>query len=328
LVRRPTEKELDRQVRFIILNREFLMNTRINYVLFFIILYLVNVPAFSITFDRTKPTTPTSLSAAPISTSEIDLSWVKSSDAGTGVKGYRIYKNGRYASSTTTTSFKSTGLTAGTSYSFAVSAYDGAGNVSSLSKTVQATTLTSGGGGGDTVAEVGYIGCSMTMGAVDGALDLGSTIFWSTKPDYGGGGVWQWAQSFSNKFWTAFQTAYNAQPVNVIWWQLCSLDAYKNNETYDNALLVIDELKSRIPGVTVYVSAQPVYDPVDHVCTLAGESGPTRMATLAAQLTTNGEALAGPVTGPLNYPEQTKDSCHPNASGEQLMGQQVIDFFD
>jgi hypothetical protein len=169
----------------------------------------------------------------------------------------------------------------------------------------------------------------MTMGAVNGALNLGSTVFWSTKPDYGGGGVWQWAQNTNNKYWTAFQTAYKANPVNVIWWQLCSLDTDKNNETYDNALLVIDELKSRIPGVTIYVSAQPTYDPVDHVCTLAGASGPTRMATLAAQLTTNGEALAGPVTGPLKYPSQIKsnDSCHPNTSGEQLLGQQIIDFF-
>jgi hypothetical protein len=168
----------------------------------------------------------------------------------------------------------------------------------------------------------------MTMGAVTGALNLGSSAFWNTKPDYGGGGVWQWAQSFNNKYWTAFQNAYNAKPVNVIWWQLCSLDTDKNNETYDNALLVIDELKSRIPGVIIYVSAQPSYDPVDHVCTLAGESGPTRMATLAAQLTTSGEALAGPVTGPLKYPDQTKDSCHPNTSGEQMMGQQIIDFFE
>lgn len=299
------------------------------YFLFIITSSFIHLAAFSATVDRTRPTTPTSLTATPTSSSEINLSWVKSTDTGTGVKGYRIYKNGRFSASSTSTTFKSTGLTAGTSYSFAVSAYDGAGNVSSSSTTVQVTTLTSGGGGGvDGLADVGYIGCSMTMGAVNGALNLGSSIFWSSKPDYGGGGVWQWAQSLNNKYWTAFQNAYNAKPVNVIWWQLCSLDTDKNNETYDNALLVIDELKSRIPGVTVYVSAQPSYDPVDHVCSLAGASGPTRMATLAAQLTTSGEALAGPVNGPLKYPSQTKDSCHPNTSGEQLLGQQIIDFFE
>jgi hypothetical protein len=301
------------------------------YLLFFIASFFIHLTAFSATVDRTKPTTPTSLAATPVSTTEINLSWVKSTDTGTGVKGYRIYKNGRYSSSTTSTTFKSTGLNDKTSYSFAVSAYDGAGTLSSLSKTIQATTLTTGAGGGiDGVADLGYIGCSMTMGAVDGAVNLGSSVFWNTKPDFGGGGVWQWAQSFNNKFWTAFQNAYNAQPVSIIWWQLCSLDSYKNNETYDNALLIIDELKRRIPGVTIYVSAQPAYDPVNHVCTLAGASGPTRMATLAAQLTTNGEALAGPVTGPLKYPDQTKnnDSCHPNTSGEQLMGQQIINFFE
>lgn len=307
------------------------MKSRLIYILFFIASLFTQLPAFSITVDLTRPTTPTSLAATPVSTTEIDLSWVKSTDNGSGVKGYRIYKNGKYSASTTTTSFKSTGLTAGIPYSFAVSAFDTAGNVSALSNTIRATTLTSNGGGGggiDTIADVGYIGCSMTMGAVNGALNLGSSVFWNTKPDYGGGGISQWAQITSNKYWNAFQTSYNAQSVNIIWWQLCSLDSYKNNETYDNALLVIDELKRRIPGVTIYVSAQPAYDPVNHVCSLAGESGPTRMATLAAQLTTSGEALAGPVTGPLKYPDQTKDSCHPSTSGEQLMGQQIINFFE
>jgi chitodextrinase len=56
------------------------------------------------------------------------------------VSGYKIYRNGTQITTTNTTSYSDTGLTAGTSYSYTVAAYDQAGNTSAQS--TAASTLT------------------------------------------------------------------------------------------------------------------------------------------------------------------------------------------
>ncbi len=107
--------------------------------------------------DTQAPTVPAGLSAQAISSSQINLSWTASTD-NVGVTGYRIYRClGSNCTPTTqiatsaTTSYSNTGLSASTAYTYRVSAYDAAGNVSSQSSSSSATT-SSGGGGGDTQA--------------------------------------------------------------------------------------------------------------------------------------------------------------------------------
>jgi YD repeat-containing protein len=93
--------------------------------------------------DTIAPTTPTSLSAAATSPSQINLSWGASTDTGgSGLAGYRIYRGGSLLTSTTATSYSDAGLTGSTTYSYAVAAYDNAGNTSAQSNTASATTLT------------------------------------------------------------------------------------------------------------------------------------------------------------------------------------------
>jgi chitodextrinase len=93
------------------------------------------------TGDTTAPTTPTNLTAAVLSTTQIKLSWTPSTD-NLAVRGYKIYKNGTllytYAN-TVTPNYTVSALIANTSYSFAVVAYDAANNTSSQA-TVSATT--------------------------------------------------------------------------------------------------------------------------------------------------------------------------------------------
>lgn len=103
--------------------------------------------------DTTAPTTPTGLGAAPMSSSQINLTWTASTD-NIGVTGYKIYRNGSYLFTVTTTNLTETGLTAATTYSYYIKAVDAAGNESGQSTTVSATTLTggSGGSGGDWTA--------------------------------------------------------------------------------------------------------------------------------------------------------------------------------
>jgi hypothetical protein len=90
--------------------------------------------------DTQIPTTPTALTAAVISASQITLSWTASIDD-VGVAGYRVYRDGiQIAIVLSGTSYGDTGLTAATSYSYAVSAYDAAGNNSAQSISVSTTT--------------------------------------------------------------------------------------------------------------------------------------------------------------------------------------------
>jgi hypothetical protein len=90
--------------------------------------------------DTTPPTVPISLTAAAVSSSQINLTWAASTD-NVGVAGYKIYRNGSLLTSVTTgTTYSDTGLTSSTTYSYSVSAYDAAGNVSVQSASVSATT--------------------------------------------------------------------------------------------------------------------------------------------------------------------------------------------
>lgn len=91
--------------------------------------------------DVTPPTVPANLTAATVSSSQIKLSWMASTDA-SGVAGYRIYRNGSSTPLATvvSTSYQDAGLNAGTTYSYRVAAFDASGNQSGLSNTASATT--------------------------------------------------------------------------------------------------------------------------------------------------------------------------------------------
>jgi C1A family cysteine protease/chitodextrinase len=99
--------------------------------------YAVNIVAG--VADTQAPTAPTNLAASGVTATTATLSWTASTD-NVAVTGYNIYKNGTLLGTSTGTSYSVTGLTASTAYSFYVTAYDAAGNVSSASSTVSVTT--------------------------------------------------------------------------------------------------------------------------------------------------------------------------------------------
>jgi chitodextrinase len=115
--------------------------------------------------DTQAPSVPTGLTATAMSPSEISLSWSPSTD-NVEVAGYQVFSiSGGSATPVGTvtngTSYLATGLSDATSYTFAVDAFDPAGNASQLSAQASATTpsetptvpgnliLTSGAGGVD-----------------------------------------------------------------------------------------------------------------------------------------------------------------------------------
>ena len=94
--------------------------------------------------DTEAPTVPTNLMASNPTSSTVDLSWTASTD-NEAVTVYNVYVDGSYYVSTnsTATSFTVTGLSAETTYQFAVLAVDAANNTSGLSTSVNETTLAS-----------------------------------------------------------------------------------------------------------------------------------------------------------------------------------------
>jgi chitodextrinase len=89
--------------------------------------------------ETSPPTAPASLSASAVGENEVDLSWAASTD-NVGVAGYRVYRNGTQVATTASTTYADVGLTAATTYTYSVVAFDEAGNSSPASPTATATT--------------------------------------------------------------------------------------------------------------------------------------------------------------------------------------------
>lgn len=92
----------------------------------------------------TSSSAPENLSAMVASPSQINLAWNRPANV-TSVAGYAIYRNGLLLTSIVPTStanptYSDYGLTASTTYTYAVASYDATGNVSGQSASVSATT--------------------------------------------------------------------------------------------------------------------------------------------------------------------------------------------
>ena len=89
--------------------------------------------------DTQPPSVPTALTAEVLSSSQISLSWKASTD-NVGVAGYVVYRNDAQVATVTDRAYTDGGLSPSTSYSYRVTAYDAAGNVSAKSTAVTRTT--------------------------------------------------------------------------------------------------------------------------------------------------------------------------------------------
>ena len=90
--------------------------------------------------DTTAPSVPTGLTAVAISSSQINLAWIASTDPDSAVAGYKIFRGGTQIGTSPSTSYSDAGLSPSTAYTYTVSAYDAAGNISAQSASASATT--------------------------------------------------------------------------------------------------------------------------------------------------------------------------------------------
>jgi len=89
--------------------------------------------------DNDAPSVPAGLALTVVSSNQIDLNWIASSD-NVGISGYRIYRDNVEDSTTSSVSYSNIGLVASTIYCYDISAYDASGNESAPSSQSCATT--------------------------------------------------------------------------------------------------------------------------------------------------------------------------------------------
>ncbi len=183
---------------------------------------------------------------------------------------------------------------------------------------------------------IGYVGGSLTYNATDGYATVGGTKFWE-GPDraYGGGTVTAWAQALPDSDdddrWEAFASleATNRwrDTTRVVWFELLSHGGETDGAVYEAALVVLDEIRRRLPGATIYVSGMNGYT-VAGDCSGVTAAAPPQMRALADRLVVEGRALAGPIMAELT-PEQTTDGagCHANSEGKRILGEELRAFF-
>jgi len=104
---------------------------------------LLSSQACATTLLPIPPSMPTGLTLLINSSSQINISWVPSTDVGgPGVLGYNIYRSGAFLTSIPGTSYSDVNLAANTQYCYTISAYTTSGISSPQSATACATTLT------------------------------------------------------------------------------------------------------------------------------------------------------------------------------------------
>ncbi len=92
-----------------------------------------------VTGDVVAPSVPATLTATPVSYDQIDLVWATSTD-NVAVIGYHVWRDNVVIATTTTYTYSDVGLSASTTYSYYVTAFDGAYNESASSTVVSTTT--------------------------------------------------------------------------------------------------------------------------------------------------------------------------------------------
>lgn len=91
------------------------------------------------TLDGTAPSVPGNVTATPATPSSVDVNWDNSTDAGSGVDHYIVFRDDVDIAHPTVSNYTDTGLTSGTTYVYKIKAVDAQGNTSAFSSTSSAT---------------------------------------------------------------------------------------------------------------------------------------------------------------------------------------------
>ena len=169
--------------------------------------------------DTEAPTTPTLLSATPITTDQIDVTWSGSTDNFV-VSGYVVFRGGIPIATTTLTNYSDIGLNASTTYSYSVRAFDPTFNFSSSSNILIATTpavpLPPPATGGGTQST--FVGLSLDKLTVVPGISTSTFYIKTTRPArfemrWGRTTSYELGYTVNNKFTSSYETTLtNLEP--------------------------------------------------------------------------------------------------------------------
>ena len=165
--------------------------------------------------DTTAPSVPSGLKVTGTTSSSVSLSWSAATD-NVGVAGYDVFRDGVLVRSPSGTSYTDTGLSAATTYTYAVRARDAAGNVSALSDSVMAGTAVDDGSGNGCTAEYrvdndwgsGFTAAVTVTNPTSSPIN-GWTVTWTWAGDEKVTGAWNATVSQPAQEVTATNAAYN-----------------------------------------------------------------------------------------------------------------------
>lgn len=182
---------------------------------------------------------------------------------------------------------------------------------------------------------IGVIGCSNTDLAVTGYTDV-SSVDKMTTGDLGGGSESNWGNPSDDRYgvyWGIYDSRRPADGYPAVWVQVC-LRTSEHNGAFDAdeqawTTHIVEQIHSRDPGIPIWISGINSYAD-GTVCSAVGVDGPAIAAETSDWAAANlADVFRGPDIGPLQ-PEHigVRDDCHPNSSGQQFLGQQLVAFFD
>jgi len=186
--------------------------------------------------DNQAPGMPAGLSGNAVNSSRIDLSWSASTDTGgSGLAGYRIYRDDVEIGTTTVPSYSDTALAPATPYSYSIEAYDNAGNVSVRSNTV--TVFTDASGTSGTAVGSATISWNPPTSRIDGTAltDLaGYTIHYGNSS-----GNYTTAIDVNDPLVSSY--VVENLPSGTFYFAMTASDTYGNSSAFSNeAIMVIN----------------------------------------------------------------------------------------
>jgi hypothetical protein len=173
---------------------------------------------------------------------------------------------------------------------------------------------------------VAVVGCSNTQQHASGYLDASSLDQLAAVHNLGGGSLPVWA-SGSAEYWSVYEALRPEGGYEAAWVQIC-LRAHEIGEDNEAELTtVVEEIAARDGDIPVIVSPLNLYVE-GHECESTGADSPAVAAELADFAADALDAVRGPDTGPLASEQLRRDGCHLNDAGLELVGAQLLAFFD
>jgi hypothetical protein len=168
------------------------------------------------------------------------------------------------------------------------------------------------------------IGCSNTNHAAAGYGDL-SDLGHLINTAWAGHTIEYWATNTAP--WDEHYLPLRPdEGFDSAWLNLC--ERADQGLTLENVELVLSKIWEIDPNIPVWISPLNYYEGEGCLVT-NGNQVPTEGAVIADALVANDDLLMrGPDLGPLSDELLRADECHPNRSGTEFLGSQLVAFFD